>query len=70
MFPSLQRSQIAEAVNGQPIRVLHAFIRKPLDMSREAPPRLHVQVVPGHTAVNLDRTRDRSGDGLYRRHEG
>jgi hypothetical protein len=70
MFPSLKRSQIAEAVNCQPIRILHAFVRKPLDMPRKPSPRLHVQVVPGHAAVNLDRTRDRSGDGLYRRHRG
>jgi glutathione S-transferase len=69
-FPSLQVSQIAEAMNGQSVRVPHALVRKPLDMSREPTPRLQVQVMPGHAAVNLDRTSDRLGNGLYRRHGG
>ena len=64
----VQISQIAEAMNGQSTGVLHALIRKPLDMPRETAPRPHVQLVPGHAAVNLDRTLDRSRDVLHGHH--
>jgi hypothetical protein len=70
VFPSLQRPQIAEAMNGQAIRILHALVCKPLDVTRKPAPRSQVQVMPGHAAVNVDRTGDRLGDGLYRRHDG
>ncbi len=70
MSPPLQIPQIAEAVNGQSIDVLDTLIGKPLDVTRKPAPRPHVQVMPSDAAVNIDRTRDRLGDGLYGRHVG
>ena len=69
VFPPLQISQIAEAMHGQSIGVLHTLIGKPLDVPRKPTPRRHVQLVPGHAAVNLDRAGDRLGDVLYLRHD-
>ncbi|MBV9459550.1 MAG: hypothetical protein JO141_18800 [Bradyrhizobium sp.] len=69
MFPSVQIPQVSEAVDGQSVLVVDALICEPLDVTREAPPRLHVQVMPGNAAVNLDCSRNRLGDVLYRCHD-
>jgi hypothetical protein len=44
--------QIAEAVHGQTVRVLHALLGQPFDVAREIATHAPVEFVPGHPAIN------------------
>jgi hypothetical protein len=41
-------------MNGETPRILRFLFGDPFDRSREIALRLHVQIVPGHGAVNVD----------------
>jgi hypothetical protein len=62
--------QITEPVNRETVLVFNTLFCQPLDMPREVAPRSKVQLMPGHDAVNVDRTRDRFGDMFDGRHVG
>jgi hypothetical protein len=51
-----------KAMNGKTPRILRFLFGDPFDMSREIALRLHVQIVPGHGAVNVDRAGERFCD--------
>jgi hypothetical protein len=49
-------------MNGKTPGILRFLFGGPFDMSREIALRLHVQIVPGHGVVNIDRAGERFCD--------
>jgi hypothetical protein len=55
-------------MNRETVLVFNPLFGKALDVPREIAPRAQIQLVPGHAAVNVERSRDRFGDVFNGRH--
>jgi hypothetical protein len=56
---AVQRSQVTESVDRQTAGIADALVSQSLDMACKRTPPLVVQIVSGHTAINLHRSEER-----------